>query len=72
MADGVAQHIALGVSGAFVLTRFMSSLLFGVGPTDPLTFGGIGLLLGTVAVLASYIPARRAAGIDPMVSLRAE
>jgi predicted permease len=64
--------LALGLSGAFILTRFMASLLFGVRPGDPLTFGAIALTLGMVAFLASYIPARRASGIDPMVALRSE
>jgi putative ABC transport system permease protein len=64
--------VALGLCGAFLLSRFMSSLLFGVRPTDPVTFCAIGVILGAVALLASYIPARRAARIDPMVSLRAE
>ena len=64
--------LVLGLSGAFVLTRFMASLLFGVRPGDPLTFGAIALTLGMVAFLASYIPARRASGIDPMVALRSE
>jgi len=62
--------VALGIAGAFVLTRFMRSLLFGVTASDPLTFAGIAALLTLVALLASYLPARRAARIDPMVSLR--
>jgi predicted permease len=64
--------VSLGLAGAFLLTRFMASLLFGVRATDPLTFAAIALVLGTVAVIASYVPARRAARIDPMVSLRSE
>jgi len=62
--------VAIGLTGALLLTRFVGSLLFGVAPNDPFTFVGISLLLGLVALLASYIPARRAARIDPMVSLR--
>jgi predicted permease len=64
--------IVAGLGGAFVITRFMQSLLFGIAPTDPLTFAAItgGLLL--MAVLAAYVPARRAARIDPVVSLRSE
>jgi predicted permease len=64
--------VSLGLCGAFLLTRFMSSLLFGVRATDPLTYVAIALVLGGVGLLASYIPARRAARIDPMVSLRSE
>jgi putative ABC transport system permease protein len=50
----------------------MSSVLFGVTPTDPLTFTVVAIVLGTVALLASYIPARRAMRVDPMVALRYE
>jgi predicted permease len=64
--------VALGVAGAFVLARFLSSLLYGVQATDPLTFVVVSLILIAVALLACYIPARRAARIDPMVALRYE
>jgi len=64
--------VAIGLAGAFALTRLMRSLLFGVRSTDPPTFVGIAALLSLIALLASYIPARRAARIDPMVSLRCE
>ena len=64
--------VAVGLAGAFVLTRLMRSMLFGVRSTDPLTFVGIAALLSLIALLASYVPARRAARIDPMVSLRCE
>ena len=67
-----AAGIALGVGAAFVLTRFMQSLLFGVGAADPLTFAAIPALLAGVALVASCVPARRAARIDPVVSLSAE
>ena len=64
--------VAIGLAGAFALTRLMRSLLFGVRSRDPLTFVAIAALLALIALLASYIPARRAARIDPMVSLRCE
>jgi ABC-type antimicrobial peptide transport system permease subunit len=63
---------ALGLAGAMLLTRFMRSLLFGVRPSDPLTFVVIAATLTVVALAASYVPARRAARIDPIVSLRSE
>lgn len=64
--------VAIGLIAALVFSRLFSSLLFGVKSTDPLTFGGITVLLTLVALVASYIPARRAARIDPMISLRSE
>ncbi|HEX5424098.1 MAG TPA: ABC transporter permease [Candidatus Acidoferrales bacterium] len=64
--------IAIGVAGALGLTRLMSSLLFEVTPTDPATFTSVAILLGTVALLACYIPARRAMRVDPMTALRHE
>ncbi len=64
--------IAAGGVAAFALARLMSSMLFGVKPTDPLTFGGVALLLCVIALLACYIPARRAASVDPMQALRSE
>src|SRR5262249_27688894 len=64
--------IGIGLAGAFLLTRFLESILFGVRATDPETFTGIAALLMAVTVAASYVPARRAARIDPMVTLRDE
>jgi ABC-type antimicrobial peptide transport system permease subunit len=62
----------LGLGGAFALGRIFSALLFQVSPSDPLTFGGVALLLFLVAILASFVPARRAASIDPATALRCE
>jgi ABC-type antimicrobial peptide transport system permease subunit len=64
--------IGLGVAGALGLTRVVRSLLFGITPTDPLTFGLITLLVGAVAFVACWFPARRAARLDPMIALRYE
>ena len=68
----VSVGIVLGLAGALALTRVMSSLLYGVRATDPITFALVTFLLIGVSVLASYIPARRAARVDPMVALRNE
>nr|HEV7953856.1 FtsX-like permease family protein [Candidatus Acidoferrales bacterium] len=64
--------VLIGLAAAFALTRLMRTLLFGVNSSDPATFLAIALLLAAVAFLASYIPARRATRIDPMLSLRSE
>jgi putative ABC transport system permease protein len=67
-----ATGIVLGAAGALGLTRLMASLLYDVTPTDPLTFTGVAILLAAVALTACYIPARRAARMDPVVALRYE
>jgi predicted permease len=64
--------LGLGLAAAFAITRVLSSVLYGVKATDLLTFGGVSLLLAGVVVIASYIPARRAASIEPMQALRSE
>lgn len=64
--------VAIGAAGALALTKLLTSLLYAVKPSDPVTFAGVALLLGVIAVLASYVPARRAMRVDPMIALRHE
>ncbi len=64
--------LAIGLAGALVLTRLMSSVLYGVSATDVVTFAGVTLLLGSVVLIACYLPARRAAKVDPIIAIRCE
>ena len=68
----VVLGLVVGLAGVFALTRFLSSLLFGVGENDPMTIAAVALVLAAVALIACYIPARRAAKVDPSVALRCE
>ena len=77
MVLGHAASLALvgvlgGLVGAVALTRAIGSLLFELSPTDPLTLGSMAVLLASVALLASYLPARRATRLDPLIALRSE
>jgi ABC-type antimicrobial peptide transport system permease subunit len=74
LRDGLsltATGIVLGIGIAVMLTRVMSAFLFGVGPLDPVTYAVVSAVLAAIALLAPYLPARRAACIDPIVALRA-
>jgi ABC-type antimicrobial peptide transport system permease subunit len=68
----VVAGVGAGLMGSLVLTRFLQTLLFDIKPTDPLTFGTLTILLAGVALLASFIPARKASRLDPLVALRHE
>jgi ABC-type antimicrobial peptide transport system permease subunit len=64
--------VAIGLSGAYLVTRAITSVLYGVSATDPLTFVGVSLLLLSVALLACYVPARKATKVNPLIALRYE
>jgi putative ABC transport system permease protein len=64
--------IVAGLAGAAVVTRVLRNMLFGVQPGDPLTFAVVSILLAAIALLASFIPARRATKVDPVIALRYE
>jgi ABC-type antimicrobial peptide transport system permease subunit len=64
--------VAIGLVAAYALTRVIATLLFGVAPADPATFCGVAGIFLVIAWLASYLPARRAASVDPIIAMRAE
>ena len=68
----IAAGLALGLAGAAAATRYLEGMLFGVTPLDPATFVAMSVLFATVAIGASYVPARRATMVDPLVALRSE
>jgi putative ABC transport system permease protein len=68
----VLAGLAAGVAGSVGLTRLLAGMLYSVRPLDPMVLGAVSALLAAVALFASYLPARRAAGIDPMTALRCE
>jgi putative ABC transport system permease protein len=75
LGQGIALTVAgvcVGLLGAYWLVHLLTALLFGVGATDAATFGGVAVVLLGVAAIASYLPARRAARVDPVIAMRAD
>jgi putative ABC transport system permease protein len=68
----VTLGLLIGIAGVFALTGLLSSVLFGVGDRDPATIGGVAALLAAVALVACYIPARRATRVNPIIALRCD
>ena len=68
----ILTGLVIGLAASLALTRFLSSLLYGISAADPLTFASVALLMALVALAACYLPARRAMGVDPLVALRHE
>jgi putative ABC transport system permease protein len=68
----VAVGIGVGLVGSWVLSRVLASQMYGITARDPLTYGAVALLLAGVALLATYVPARRATKVEPMLTLRSE
>jgi ABC-type antimicrobial peptide transport system permease subunit len=68
----VAVGMAVGLVGAVLLSRLMTTVVYGVRVTDPLTYAAVALLLAGVALVASYVPARRATRVDPLTAMRTE
>jgi ABC-type antimicrobial peptide transport system permease subunit len=67
-----AVGLVLGLAGALALSRLLASLLYGVGPRDPVTYAAVAALLAAVTLLACWLPARRASRVDPLAAIRAE
>jgi ABC-type antimicrobial peptide transport system permease subunit len=75
LRDGISVTVlgvGLGLVGAAAASRLLETLLFGVSSRDPITFAGVALLLTVVSIIATWLPARRAAAVDPLVALRSE
>ena len=70
--DNVGVGIAIGLLAAYVLSRLLANVVFGISSTDPLTFIGVPLVLAAVAMVANFLPARRATRMDPAKTLRAD